>query len=99
MTSRNIECSSHGVCEATYVCRHIWGSGDNVPSVGFNYSSLSNDAYPNAWCDACDDFLMANGGDWNDITEAFARVSLLCSGCYLQRKAAAQEAGKLTEHS
>ena len=98
MGTRKIMCDAHGNREATFVCAHICSDRDNRQTVGFNYSSESHETYPNAWCDACDAFLMANGGDWNDTTEAFAQVSVLCSGCYLQRKSCAEEAGRLTEH-
>lgn len=35
-----------------------------------------------AWCSACDEVLLKEGGEWNDKSEAFAGVSILCEGCF-----------------
>ncbi|WP_164932921.1 hypothetical protein [Tropicibacter alexandrii] len=36
----------------------------------------------NGWCAACDDFLMAHGGEWDDVTEDHAQIGLLCEHCF-----------------
>ncbi|WP_305008998.1 hypothetical protein [Hymenobacter aranciens] len=39
----------------------------------------------NAWCDACDEVLLRIG-EWNDESEAFAKIKLVCDACYFDMK-------------
>jgi hypothetical protein len=77
---KHLECPEHGVRDATYVCQHLvsgvgsgfhWGHDDDDP----------DQLWPNAWCDACER-VRESEGEWNDRSEAFAGVRLLCDGCY-----------------
>lgn len=43
--------------------------------------------FKNAWCDECDNLLMSVG-EWNDETEAFANIMMICENCYEKRRAA-----------
>ena len=75
-----VECARHGSREATYVCQHLI-SGEGT---GYNYAYGEEDPdelWPGAWCDACERVLDAEG-EWNARSEAFARIRLLCDGCY-----------------
>ena len=75
-----VECARHGSREATYVCQHLV-SGEGT---GFHYAHDDEDPdgrWPGAWCDACERVLDAEG-EWNDRSEAFAGIRLLCDGCY-----------------
>lgn len=40
----------------------------------------------NAWCEVCDENLMMNGGVWDDRSEAFCNIQLMCDGCYQTQK-------------
>jgi hypothetical protein len=75
-----VECARHGSREATYVCQHlVSGEGSGV-----NYAHDEEDPdelWPGAWCAACERVLDAEG-EWNDRSEAFAGIRLLCDGCY-----------------
>jgi hypothetical protein len=76
--NEKVECSEHGEAIATFVCRHV------RDGVGCGYVASADhpdDARPDAWCDHCDR-VQAREGGWNDVSEAVADVSLLCSGCY-----------------
>jgi len=79
-SSRRVDCAQHGVREATFVCRHLvtglgagfhWGFDEDEP----------DRIWPDAWCDACERVRESEGG-WNDRSEAFAAVRLLCDRCY-----------------
>src|SRR5262245_51967658 len=72
-----LECDHHGNCYATFVCRHL-ASGQGR---GFFTANVDDDPKPDAWCFACEQVLKAVG-TWNDESESFAGISLLCSGCY-----------------
>lgn len=73
--SRRLHCTRHGATPATFVCEHI-GSGAGC---GFHTSEDPDDAWPDAWCDACQAALGLHGG-WDESNEP--KVSLLCTGCY-----------------
>ena len=34
------------------------------------------------WCAECEEVRIRCGGDWNDESEAFAKIKLLCGGCW-----------------
>jgi len=40
-----------------------------------------------AWCDACEE-TRAREGEWNDRSEAFADIRLLCAQCFARARAA-----------
>jgi hypothetical protein len=70
-------CKLHGKSHATFICNHLaHGSG-----IGFYYGD-EDDIRPDAWCYECDQNLMQNGGEWNDETEAFANITVICANCY-----------------
>jgi hypothetical protein len=70
-------CESHEGGYATFVCQHlVTGSG-----LGFFCADEPDDERPDAWCGDCDRILEEEG-EWNDTSEAYAQVTVLCSGCY-----------------
>lgn len=75
-----VECGKHGATTATYVCQHLV-KGEKL---GFNQGydpDNPDDLYPDAWCDECNKVL-EDEGEWNDKSEGFAGIKLLCSHCY-----------------
>ena len=83
-----VECSSHGKQQATYVCQHIVQSlRDGTPRGFLSAEPEPGDVRPDSWCTACEDIVNNTGGEWNDESEAFAGVTLLCGACYDQAKA------------
>jgi hypothetical protein len=74
-----IHCDTHGESEKAYVCTHLIGE---LTSLGFNRRKpTKRDPFPDAWCDDCEIIRVAHGG-WNEESEKFAKIGLLCSGCY-----------------
>lgn len=82
-----VECEFHGFQQETFVCQHLMSSLDTKIKVGFN-SAPNNERNkrPDAWCDNCEQKRIECGGEWNDQSEAFAGVKLLCGSCYDQIK-------------
>ncbi|TYZ06210.1 hypothetical protein FY528_18920 [Hymenobacter lutimineralis] len=39
----------------------------------------------NAWCDACDEVL-TRVGEWNDESEGFAKIKVVCDACFFDMK-------------
>ena len=62
-------------------CHLVSGSG-----LGFYCSAEDDDIYPDAWCGQCNQVMLEEDG-WNDRSEAFANITLLCHNCYLSARA------------
>ena len=81
---RRVECGRHGSEAPAFVCRHL----NLETAVGFveGYDPDDPDTpLYQAWCSECDDVLM-RVGEWNDESEAFAGVRMVCRGCYEEMK-------------
>ena len=77
-----VECGDHGQQQATYVCRHIAQSLIDHKPTGFLAAEQSADNLrPDAWCSACEE-MVNRTGEWDEESEAFAGVKLLCGACY-----------------
>lgn len=73
-----VYCGEHGERKPTFVCQHlVHGSG-----LGFvTPFDQPPDAPPNAWCAGCEDVRAEQGG-WDDITEEFASIKMICDICF-----------------
>lgn len=78
--ARTLTCPTHGTSTPAFVCRHLLDMS-GLPRGFFEPTALEDPSEPQAWCAACDQVL-AREGEWNDVSEAFAGVSLVCSGCF-----------------
>lgn len=81
-----VRCRNHGDEEATYVCRHIVNSLETGRAVGFHWPGESTLGRPDAWCSACEQARLAEGGDWTDAAMAVVQMQTLCGGCYDRAK-------------
>jgi hypothetical protein len=76
------KCEEHGTQEETFVCKHLRQSLRTGEKVGFYWAS---EPRGDAWCEACEQVRLAEGGatgDWNERSEAFAQITILCGLCY-----------------
>lgn len=81
-----VECCLHGEQQETFVCQHIVQTlNDEIPR-GFWWADNPENPRPDAWCSECEAMVQRTGGEWNDESEAFAQVKLLCGVCYDQAK-------------
>ncbi|HHT9079608.1 hypothetical protein [Flavobacterium psychrophilum] len=83
--SRNkVECDNHGLRNPAFVCQHL-----NLEfKVGFNEPYLevnSKEKDLNAWCDECEKVRVLEG-EWNDISEGYAKIKLVCDKCFFEMK-------------
>ena len=91
------ECDEHGERWMTFVCAHIAEASINDKTVGFVcYPADGEDDLRDAWCDSCEEFLEAHGGEWVDgECEVPGGIKILCSECYRKARRLAAEAGRL----
>lgn len=84
-TANQIDCEFHGKSNEAFVCRHLFeGKG-----LGFNQSydpENPDDICPDAWCDQCESVLEKEG-KWNENSEEFADIRLVCEHCYEEIRA------------
>ncbi|MEZ5919154.1 MAG: hypothetical protein R3D66_04345 [Alphaproteobacteria bacterium] len=83
---RKIECVEHGLQPETFVCQHLVQSLQTGTLCGFWCAEDPDNPRPDAWCNACEELVNRTGG-WNDESESFAGVKLLCGKCYDRVKA------------
>jgi hypothetical protein len=77
----SVHCGAHGERAPAFVCRHlVRGSNLGFVEPAGDHEPGAVDALT-AWCDACEAVRTQQGG-WNDESEAFAQVTLICSGCF-----------------
>jgi len=84
---KTVQCSIHGEQEETFVCRHLVESLHTGIPVGFFFES---EPRGDAWCSECEVVRLregGEGGDWNERSEAFAEIRLICGRCYDEIKA------------
>jgi tetratricopeptide (TPR) repeat protein len=75
-------CDVHGATAPAYVCQHlVTGKG-----LGFVAAEASETERPDAWCSACEKVRLAEGSEWNERSEAFAGITLICARCYDQAR-------------
>ena len=79
---RYVECAEHGAQQETYVCQHLVHSLRTGEHVGFWCAESNGNPRPDAWCDECEKKVQSTDGEWNDESESFAGISLLCGACY-----------------
>jgi hypothetical protein len=73
---RVVHCDDHGPRRAAFVCRHLVGGS----GLGFFTPDEPGDDLE-AWCGECDRVLH-RCGEWNDESERFARITLICDLCF-----------------
>jgi hypothetical protein len=71
------ECAEHESVQDAYVCSHLL-RGDRL---GFVFFPDAGNAWPDAWCLACEEIRWKAGG-WNEANEQLAQITAVCSGCY-----------------
>jgi hypothetical protein len=79
-SDNKVECKTHGSADATFICQHLIGG----ESLGFNIGydpEAPDELHPDAWCDECEKTLNSEG-EWNDKSEEFADIKIVCSHCY-----------------
>ena len=77
---RVVECGQHGARGPAYVCQHLDLYTPRGFVEGYDPENPGAELFQ-AWCKACDEVL-AREGEWNDVSEEFAKPRLICQACY-----------------
>ena len=80
--ARNVECEKHGANGMAFVCVHVATAIGTNEKVGFFGSEAEGSLPPIAWCNACENWLLANGEEWNEPFQAHADFKPVCSECF-----------------
>jgi len=85
---KKVECKSHGLSRAAFVCQHL----DLEHPKGFEeafetYKGMDLDEGDDfaAWCNECEKVRIQHDG-WNEKSEEFAKIKLICEECYFELK-------------
>jgi len=90
MGKKFVECGCHGQAKPAFLCYHLINE-ENV--AGMSPRSTTNRMMTiffgciNAWCNKCEAKAISTRG-WNDESEAFANIQLVCENCALKFKGA-----------
>jgi len=76
----SIQCDTHAETDATFVCQHLLKGEKLGFNIGFD-PGLPDDLWPDAWCDQCEKVFLKEG-EWNELSEKFSPIKLLCTRCY-----------------
>lgn len=83
-----IECNVHGKSRPAFVCQHLNTKNETGFEEAFEtYPGMElaegNDLQ--AWCNECEKERLRTNG-WNDESMDFAKIKLVCEGCYFDIK-------------
>ena len=79
---KRVHCHEHGDRYPTFVCRHlVSGSGLGFYTPNRSPASEEESDEQCAWCADCEQVRRRQGG-WDDVSEAFAGVTLICDACF-----------------
>jgi hypothetical protein len=79
MDSR-MECPTHGLQKPSFICKHL----QHGVAIGFHTPDeplSKEEPFEMAWCSDCE-AIRAKEGEWNDCSESFAGVMVICEACF-----------------
>lgn len=83
-----VECKGHGLRRRAFICQHLTKEshlGFHEPFPTDPDTELEMEDDYEAWCDQCE-AVRAAEGEWNDRSEAFAKIKLYCVKCFFEIK-------------
>lgn len=85
---KKVECDQHGHSRPAFVCQHLdckTARGFHEAFDTFKGMELEEDDDFQAWCDECEK-VRIEYGEWNEESESFAQIQLICENCYFELK-------------
>ena len=88
LKQKTVDCGIHGHRRPAFICKHL----DLEKPKGFEEAfetvkgmNLEEDDDFAAWCKECEEYRVNNNG-WNEESEKFAEIKLVCEECYFELK-------------
>ena len=88
LKQKTLDCGNHGFQRPAFVCKHL----NLEKAVGFEEAfetypgmELDQDDDLQAWCNECEEIRLKYG-EWNEESEKFAQIKLVCENCYFEMK-------------
>ena len=88
MKQMTVDCGIHGFRRPAFICQHL----NREEKKGFEESFASHKGMDlddeddfAAWCDECEQVRVDKDG-WNEESEKFAKIKLVCEDCYFELK-------------
>lgn len=88
-----LHCDTHDTQRNAFVCQHLIhadGAGFEEAFETVEGMELGEDDDFQAWCDECE-AVRQKEGEWNDRSQAFAGITVVCEKCYFEIKARNQK--------
>ncbi|KFC19923.1 DUF6882 domain-containing protein [Chryseobacterium sp. FH1] len=88
LKQKTVDCGNHGFKRPAFVCQHLEldsKKGFEESFETFPGMDLEDDDDFSAWCDECERKRIECDG-WNDKSEEFAKIKLVCEDCYFEMK-------------
>lgn len=88
MKQKTVDCGVHGFSRPAYICQHLnvnESNGFEEAFIATKGMDLDDDDAFAAWCNECETIRIENDG-WNDVSENFANIKLVCEDCYFELK-------------
>ena len=88
MKQKKVDCGIHGYRRTAFVCQHLnlenpKGFEEAFEAVkGMDLEESEDFA---AWCNECEEYRLSQNG-WNEESEKFADIKLVCEECYFELK-------------
>lgn len=84
-----IDCAIHGFRRPAFICQHLNLKNKNGFEEAFTTypkMALNDDESFQAWCNECEEIRVQHDG-WNEQSEKFSKIKLICEDCYFDIKA------------
>jgi hypothetical protein len=77
-----VQCATHGLQDATYVCQHIADGLHARKRVGFFWAIDPQNPRSDAYCSECNARVDANSGEWIGEALELLNPQILCGAWY-----------------
>lgn len=88
LKQKTVDCGSHGYSRPAFVCQHLnLESPKGFEEAFETYLGMELDEEDDfqAWCSECEKVRIEYNG-WNEESEKFAGIKLICENCYFELK-------------
>lgn len=79
---KTCNCPIHGKQGIGLVCIHVARATDEIQQVGFFWGSQDDLSRPDAWCQSCEEKLVALGADNGNEWFKEADFKVFCASCW-----------------